>query len=225
MNKNLFRAVTIWFILLIAYNVIIFVIPFTHSKGFWFAYAITMSALILQIVVLGFTFYKKEGVKNRFYGWPIEFLCSIYAVIHIAIGLFFMIVEIVIPLWIQIIVQVIVFSVAVVNYISIISTRNEILHQKNQTQLNTYTMKSLGSKANALAIQYSNVEIGQVADAFRYSDPVSNASTVELEQDLLELLEKISSAMGNGNEMEAIELCQKTKQMLAIRNQLCKENK
>ena len=67
--------------------------------------------------------------------------------------------------------------------------------------------------------------LAQLADEFRYSDPVSSEALKPVENDLQVLVSELQNAVGSGNITQITSLCGKISTVLTERNRLCKLNK
>ena len=64
-----------------------------------------------------------------------------------------------------------------------------------------------------------------LAEALRFSDPVSSAATADIEENLTGLLEELGSAVLDKDYASVKTLCAKASTLLADRNRMCKLNK
>ena len=90
-------------------------------------------------------------------------------------------------------------------------------------------MRQLQSLSAALAGQCADESLKpmlqQLAEEFRYSDPVSSNETSDLEDDMREQLGNIQQAIVEGDAEGAGKLCARLKASLAERNRICSVNK
>ena len=90
-------------------------------------------------------------------------------------------------------------------------------------------MKELKDKAAGLPSLCKDSDtvkvIRNLAEEFKYSDPVSNDATADLEMVLGNQLNDLRSALQEGNSKEAVELAGETLETLKERNRISKANK
>ena len=90
-------------------------------------------------------------------------------------------------------------------------------------------MRALQSKAAALPARCENaaarVALEKLADEFRYSDPVSAPTLVEMENNLTVALDELETAVVDSDNTAVLDFCKKISAALAERNRLCKLNK
>ena len=123
---------------------------------------------------------------------------------------------------------VVLFGVSAIGFIATDATRDEIVRQDKKIVKDVSYMRNLQSKMNMLVSQCNNAEIKTavkfLAEDIKYSDPVSSDSLKDIERELYFYIEELQKAVVE-NDANAIELCKKTKSVLAERNRLCKLNK
>ena len=68
-------------------------------------------------------------------------------------------------------------------------------------------------------------ELKAIADDFRFVDPVSNAETHDIEDDIINLIEQIKDCLLNGDIQSSTEFTVKLRAAISSRNRLCKNNK
>ena len=89
-NKNTLRWWILLALLLVVYNVLAFAIPFKHTGVFALSYAFTMIAILAQAYVIRSAFYRGEGVRSKFYGFPIAVVGAAYLAVQLVLGFIFM---------------------------------------------------------------------------------------------------------------------------------------
>lgn len=90
---------------------------------------------------------------------------------------------------------------------------------------NVALMRGLQSRVKLLAANCENAGIKKLADALRYSDPVSSPSLRNVEQELSDLIDQLQAAVESGDAPMIDAACGKACAVLAERNRLCKLNK
>ena len=68
-------------------------------------------------------------------------------------------------------------------------------------------------------------ELKAIADDFRFVDPVSNAETHDIEDDIINLIEQIKDCLLSGDIQSSTEFTEKLRAAISTRNRLCKNNK
>ncbi len=122
-----------------------------------------------------------------------------------------------------------IFGISAIGFIAADAMKEEVERQDTVHKANVGTMRALQSKAVFVASQCEDVETRKVLDSFsealRFSDPVSNATTADIEENLTGLLEELGNAVLDKDYAAAKTLCAKASTLLADRNRMCKLNK
>ena len=229
MNKNALRCGVAVLLLLIVYNVLAFVIPFTRTAPFWLAYGFTTLAILMQLPLLFSAFHDGKQAQSWLYGFPIARIGGIYLAVQLIIGFAAMAISGWLPLWVLIVVEVLLLGGAAMGHLTTSGMRDEIKSQDIKLQKDTSAMRELQSRACAMLGQSQDsrlcAELKAFTENLRYSDPVSNDTTRELENNLLVCLDDMEKALVDGDAACVMELCRKAETALAERNRLCRLNK
>lgn len=229
MNKNALRSGIAVLLLLIVYNVLAFVIPFAHTAPFWVTYGFTTLAIVMQLPVLFSAFHDGKHAQSWLYSFPIARIGGIYLAAQLVVGFVAMAISGWIPLWLLIVVEALLLGGAAMSLLTTGSMRDEIKSQDAKLQKDTSVMRELQSRACAMLGQTKDSRLCAVLQAFadnlRYSDPVSNDTTRELENNLMVCVDDMEKALVDGDAASVMELCRKAEAVLTERNRLCKLNK
>ena len=90
LSKGKFQTILILAIVLAAYLVLAFVIPFAKTAVFWLALVFTLAAFGVQLYVLKLSFTKGKDARSKFYGFPIARIGVVYLIVQIALSFLFM---------------------------------------------------------------------------------------------------------------------------------------
>lgn len=225
MRKDTLRTAIVAVVVLIAYNFAVFMIPCLKTPTFWISWGFTLLAFVIAGVAIYISMIKNPDAKSRFYGFPIARIGFIYLVAQIAVGGICMALGNIIPWWAATVIDAIGLALAVIGLISAEAVVSEIHVQDAKLKKNVALMRSLQSKVNQMATQCDDTAIKALADEFRYSDPVSSDALAEIERDLSAAVDELQSAVVDGDDAAAMQLCRKASAVLAERNRLCKLNK
>lgn len=229
MSKNEIRGYIILAVIFVVFSVIAFAIPFSITTVFWLAYVFGFISISYQIYVFKTAFSGNRDAKSRFYGFPIVRVGVIYLITQLIISVIEMILAELLPVWTTIIVNVILLVLAIVGCIATNVMRDEIVRQDVRLKKDVSNMRALQSMASALVGQCGNNElkktIQNIADEFKYSDPVSNDQTRDLERELQNQLQEIQKTLFDEDVKSAKVLCTKVIDNLAERNRICALNK
>ncbi len=231
MKKNATRWRVILAVLLVVYNVIVFAVPFPKNAVFFVSWLFTLAAIGMQVYVVRTAFYRGEGVKSKFYGWPIARFGVMYLAVQLALGLVFMALgfTLAVPVWLPLVLYIILLGVLAVGLIASDAMRDEIVRQDTALKRDVTCMRTLQSKAASM-IQLAHDEqtrklLEKFAEELRFSDPVSSASLRDIEADLTACVDELHQALTDGDEASIPLLERKAVSVLMERNRLCKLNK
>ncbi|MCH5257064.1 MAG: hypothetical protein J1D87_07205 [Lachnospiraceae bacterium] len=228
MKKNIIRGYIILAIIFVLFSVITIAIPFQkNNANFWLAYIFTIIAIAFQIYVFKLAFSNKE-LKSKFYGFPIARIGVIYLILQMILSILEMALSTVIPIWVSIILNMVVVSFAGIGCIATDAMKEEIEKQDEQLQKNVTNMRTLQSLTLSLVNQADNKTkrvIQDLADEFRYSDPVSCAQSISLENELSNMVNELQKALIDNDFESAGVICTKVSGVLSERNRVCKLNK
>ena len=213
----------------VVYNVIAFALPFGKTAVFFLSWAFTMAALAAQVYVIRTAFFKGEGVRSKLYGFPIARVGIIYLAVQVVLGLVFMVLGTVVPIWLPLVLYVALMGTALIGLITTEGAREEVERQERKLVKDVGRMKKFRALADTLAVERCVPEaeepLRELAEAFRYSDPVSSGALREIEDTLADDLAHLQDAVALLEKEKALELCRKTRQNLEERNQLCRLHK
>ena len=225
MKKDTIRGIVAMAVVLVLYILIAFLIPFVHTATFWVSFVFTLIAFAVVAAAIYIAFIKNPNAKSRFYGFPIARIGVIYGLVQLIAGFIFMVLSQWAPVWAAVLVYAIALGATVIGLVSAEAVISEIHVQDAKLKKNVSLMRSLQSKVNQMAAQSENADIKALADALRYSDPVSNDAITDAEADLAATVDVLQSAYVDGDSEAVAKLCRKASALLAERNRLCKLNK
>lgn len=229
MKKNQIRGLAVILIILAVFSVISFLPPFKMTEVFWLSYIFGAISVLAQIYVLKTAFCGSNEVKSKFYGFPIARIGAVYMAVQLILSIIFMILAEIVPLWIAVIAFVVLLAVAAVGFISTDAMRDEIEAQDKRLEASTSCMITLRSLVSPLAGQCddekSKTALQELADEFKYSDPVSSEALKEIESELEKQVAELQMAVNEVRNSEIAPLCKRVNNTLIERNRLCKINK
>ena len=228
MNKNSVRGHVALGILFTVFSVIAFVVPFQKATLiFWLAYVFGVVAIAFQLYVFKIAFSGKD-VKSKFYGFPIARVGIIYLAVQIVLSFIEMVLATLMPVWMSIILNVIIAALAVLGCIATEAMKDEIERQDVQLKKEVSNMRALQSQSSALVNQSNNrvkAAVQDLANEFKYSDPVTCDQSVQIENELANMMSELQNAVIDNDNASVIDLCKKIAGILAERNRICKLNK
>lgn len=229
LNEKEKKGLVVLALLFVVYTLIVLAVPFAKGGIFWLTYLFTAAAFGVQAYVFKLSFEKEAGAKSKFYGFPIARVGVLYLAAQIVLGLVFMALAAVAPVWLALVLYLVLLAAAAVGVIATDSIRDEVERQDAQLKKDVATMRALQSKVAALPARCEDTTakaaLEKLAEEFRYSDPVSAPALADLETDMAAIMEELSAAVTDGDNAAVLALCKKISATLAERNRLCKLNK
>ena len=229
MKKNETRGYIIDSILFVVFTVIAFAAPFSKTALFWLGYVFGIVAIAAQIYFFRISFAKGEDVKSKFYGFPIAKIGVVYLAIQLIVSLIEMVLANHLPAWVAVILNVIILAIAAIGSITADIMRDEIAKQDSGLKQDVTNMRALQSLSASLVGLCQDTalkaKLQDLADEFKYSDPVSSDNTKEQETELKFLVGEIQRALVDGDLKAAEGFVVRVKSGLAERNRICKLNK
>lgn len=228
-NNNTVRFRIALAIVLVVYIVVALAVPFDKGTTFWVCFLFTIIAICAQLYIFRIAFRKGESVRSKFYGFPIARIGIIYLVVQFIVGLVLMALGTYVPAWVSVVICVVILGVSAVGFLSADAVRDEVERQDVKLKTNVSVMRGLQSKISAVAGQAADTAnakaLKDLAEEFRYSDPVSADALEEIEAELSNQVDLLTQAVLDGDEESVRTLAQKTGLTLAERNRLCKLSK
>ncbi len=229
MDKNTIRGIIIFAVVLLAYHLIVFLVPFPGGPVFWISYLFTLLGLDVSAIACFVAFKRGNSAKSRFYGFPIIRLGVLYGIFQLIAGLIGMALGAILSLWIPVVVYVIAFAAAVIGLVATDTVRDSIEDQDVEHKKVISAMRAIQSKVNQLPMQCEDETamkaVQNFAEEVRYSDPVSSPAIAEAEAKLADAVEELQQAVDGGDAAVIVAACKKATRVLAERNRLCKLNK
>lgn len=229
MKKNAIRWWVVLGVVLVVYNVLAFALPFPKTAVFAVSYLFTMIAILAQIYVIRTAFYRGEGVKSKFYGFPIAKLGVIYLAVQLIAGLVFMALGLIVPVWLPLALYVVLLGIAAAGFVAADAVRDEVVRQEIKLEKDVSRMREFQAKGRALVtlnqVSEAARPLEKLAENLRFSDPVSSEALTEIEDQLAECLAQLQEAVSAQKTEQILSVCQEAEHILAERNQLCKLSK
>lgn len=211
-----------------AYHVILFVLyGFSgHTAVFWTSWVFMLAAFTAMIVSLTVLGQRGMFLRDWLFGFPIIKHSTVFLIVELVASGVFILLEESIPLGLAFAVQFLLLCVYGICAISCFLTKETINDVHTKVSDKTRFIKLLRSDVEMLVEKCSDPatreECLKLAEAIRYSDPMSSEALFELEKDLALTISECDKAVAVQDFTAAKELCAKAKLLLAERNKKCK---
>lgn len=183
------------------------------------------------MIVCNLAFNAKKTLVSKIYGYPIFRVGAVYALAQFVVGVIICAVAalVYVPYWIPLLLSIILLSTAAIGVIATDNTR-DLVEQVDEaavadTEKITHFQIDIAGIVDCCEDDTLKAELKKLDDALRFSDPVSNAHTKELEEKLVILLDELKVFIENSKFDEAAAYIKKISNALAKRNRICKVTK
>ncbi len=226
-SKNKGLSLVMVFIILAVYNIIAFLLPISRGGMFWTGYCFTMAALLLTAGV-GFYTLGREGLKSKVYGIPLLSLSWSYLTAQLIIGLLEMVLPS-IPFQYGIILNAVLFGACLAGLIASDIATGEIERIDEKVKEKVSYIKSLQADIESLAGKTADEDakktLKDLAQAIRYSDPMSSPRLSEIENEIKMKVNGLSDAAASCDSPAIVSICGELQQLISERNRKCKTMK
>ena len=197
MKKNKGMAYAVLAIAFVLFNVIAFAIPTAKTATFWIAYAFSVVAFALQIVIWKFAFKGTDTLKSKFLGIPLISVGITYFIVQIIAFAIFM----ALPLtasWIAIVVCALILGISAICLIGTETGREEINRVEEKVEKKVFYLKSLQVDVEMLASAERDADtkaaLTKLAEKIRFSDPMSNEVLADIEAEIAAKVKELKTA-------------------------------
>lgn len=229
MKKNFKYYIIAWAALLAVYNVVVFAIqPLTgfvkYDTVFWIAWAFVIAAFVGQLICASVAF-KAENSERLFLN--ISLITESYtALIIMAVAGSVLMLIPNCPAWIVSVVCVVIFGFSAITIIKAKAAAEIVSDVSEKVKGKTLFIKSLSVDAESLISRAQSEEIKaelkKVADAVRYSDPMSSDALSGIESRITLKFDEFSRAVESGNGDAVRALGNALSILIADRNKKCR---
>lgn len=194
-NSKLISIVSI-IIAFIIFNVIAFVIPSDFTSSFWISYVFSILALAIVLFIICSS-NKLESINKEVFPYSLLYYTGIYiALAFILVLLTKFISEF--PVWLSIVLNVLILGIYGYLFISVYTISKNSNDLKKDISKKVFYIKDLQTDIETLAAKEEDKKIKQelnkLAEKFKYSDPMSNESLVEIESTIKEKVAELKKA-------------------------------
>ncbi len=226
MKKLTLRAIVLMLVVAGVFVMISLFLPAKRNAAFWLSFGFGLLAIVFQLYVFNAAEMGKNDARSRFYGFSVARVGLIYLAVQLILSLIVMVlcIFVTVPAWCAVIPSALLFAAAVVGCITTETVRDEVVRQDAQLKKDVTFMRGLQSLAASLASVCPEGElkakVKKLAEELRFSDPVSSAETVPLEEDILQQMKELQQAITDGDRDGAGKLCTKVLDTLTERNRV-----
>ncbi|MBR5156979.1 MAG: hypothetical protein IKW59_04340 [Clostridia bacterium] len=230
MNKNFKYYLSVWAILFVLFNVVVFVAPAEiagmskFGGAFWTGYIFITLAFIGQLVC-SYLALKAENLKKLFYNIPLISISWTGLVLTLIFGALCMAVPN-LPNWIGIILCFLVLGFTAISVIKAKLAADLVEAVDDKIKVKTEFIKILTADAehliNIAKTTELKAEAKKVYETIRYSDPMSNVVLIETENKIQKTFADFRTAVTAENLESAATICVELMSLIDLRNKKSK---
>jgi len=219
-TKNKAWSIVIALILLIVFNVVMFILPLEHGVMFWMGYSFeTFSAVFLLSTTL--LLLNKSDINDKFYRLPVWYVGWLYFVIQTVLSVKQM-TSLEFPYTFGIIGDVVLAGVACILLILTFAAGQEINKSENEIDKKVFYIRNVRTDIELLNVKDTKATdaINKLAELVRFSDPMSHSQLCDIEQKISEKFYVLKDNVDDPRTVVAV--CNDMQQLLKERNEKCK---
>lgn len=216
--KNKKTAYLILAIAFVVFNVIALVIPVERTASFWITYAFTNIAFVIQPVIWPVSFKNADTLKAKFLGIPIIHIGIVYLILQLVA--FAVICITPVESWLSVVIGIVLLGFTLIGVVAASFSKKVISDTDAKVKGKVTYIKALQAEMELIADAEKDpvikTELQKLAEAIRYSDPMSDHSLADIEKAIYEKVSELKSAGDKTQLISAIS------NLIAERNKKCK---
>ena len=229
-NKKVLSTLIVYGIVALVLLLLFLVIPFKKPAASWISLNFALISLALSFYVTIYAFGKGDKLVSKVYGFPIARVGFLYAIIQTVVFIILCIVGafVPVPAWIAAALAILLLGAAAIGVIITDNIRDHVEAIDEQVKAETKAASYFRLNTAGLADQAQDPEVRKALERLeediRYSDPVSNDATKEIEQEIQTKIESLKSSLAADKEALLLQITELSN-LVKDRNRVCKENK
>ena len=230
-NKKNKSVIAVFAIIAVVYAFCFIIIPFPKTAASWLSFVFTLISFVAGLGIIAVAFSKGTTPISKFYGFPIFRIGYLYMAAQLAVGVLICIIAafVSVPLWIVLVLSVVLLALAAIGVIATDNTRDIIEQIELETERVTKPTKvfnlDIQATVDLCTDETVKKELRALAEAFKYSDPVSSEATEDIENTLFDEIAVLRETVSANDSENALVQIVKITNHLNERNRLCKAYK
>lgn len=226
-NKKRLSVVIVYLIILVAFNVIYFFIPFPEYASGWVCYGFSTLSVIVSCALSLWAFTRDEPLKSKIYGYPIFRIGIVYISAQFAFTITILSISfgVEVPAWIAVVVSAVNLSYVLIGTIVNDTARDVIIQQDTELVHTTKKMTLFKIDMSYVVDMCTDPslkkQLNSLLEDFRYSDPVSSPELEDIENTIRSEVDELYGLVNVDNKC-ALEKAALISRLLADRNRRCK---
>lgn len=200
-------------------------IPFPKTSVFWIAFSFSLFAIFSQLYTIRVLKNGKTRIKDKFYEFPLLRISLLYLIIQIGVSILLMLFSEKVPVFAAVLIEVILMALAAVGCFAVEAAGREVVRQEREIKRDLAIMEELQERIRRLIAQCDEGKMKEIlqrlAEEIRYSNPVSNDISKEIEEEITVLFSEIEARILDDDFETAEALCDRMKGFLRERDRIC----
>lgn len=200
-------------------------IPFPKTVVFWIAFSFSLLAILSQLYTIRVLKNGKARIKDKFYEFPLLRISVLYLIIQIGVSILLMLFSEVVPVFAAVLAEVILMALAAVGCFAVEAAGREVIRQETEIKRELAKMEELQEQIRRLIAQCDEGKrkeiLQRLAEEVRYSNPVSNDSSEDIEEEITVLFSEIEERILDDDLENAEALCDRMRGLLRERDRIC----
>ena len=220
-KKSIGMSLAVWAIFFVIYNIAVFLFLPPETPVFWVSWGFMILAFGLQILGMYLSF-KDFTVEAVFFGIPLAQFTLYYFFAELFMSVVFMLFQSLIGVKIAGFLQLALLAVyAVVAIVSVgardaaVGIKNDYDHKTKDQKLKAIDIELLRDEAKDPELKK---QLGRLAEAVRYSDPMTNAAVADVDGRLTLEVMAVQTACEDGDLEGAKASCAQLQRLYVERN-------
>ncbi len=219
--KNYALFSVIYLSVLAIYNLIIFLIFKEFNNVFWISYGFMTAAFLANVAVVLIASHKSD-VEAAFFGIPLLSFSIFHVCAELFASLILMIARFHVSVQLAVTVQVIMLLILLIFGSLAIFSRDTVQQISDNVKTNVANIKALAVEVQLLESDCLDTELKaelhKVAEAIRYSDPMTNDTVAPLDEMIKGKVAELKYQCQNDDKNGALETCYKLEAYIRERN-------
>ncbi|WP_346909213.1 hypothetical protein [Faecalicatena orotica] len=220
-KKNWLLTALIYFVILAAYNLIVFMVFKGFNAVFWISYICMMAAFVLHILCVYFI-VQNVSIRTVFFGIPLMSLSIYFVCAELFCSFVFMIFKASVSVKLAILIQALLLCVFIITAVLSIMARDAVQNVDTKIKDNVNFIKGIHVDVEMLIQRSQDADttraLKKLSETVKYSDPMSNPAVYAQERMIMQYMMELGNAFNSGNMEETREVCEKIELLFIERN-------
>ena len=220
-QKNTLMTAMIYFVIFVAYNLIVFTLFKNFNSIFWISYGFMMVVYLLHILSV-FLIFKNTSIKAVFFGIPLLSFSLYFVYAEFFCSIVFMVFKEMANVKVTVLIQALLLCVFIVVALVSIMTRDTAQAVDNKIKENVSFINGIKVDVEMLMHRSTNPEVTsalkKLSETIKYSDPMTNSIVEAQEQMIMQYMMELRRVFDFDDMNQVKDLCDKIELLFIERN-------